>query len=213
MLTCSTLTSQTWRQCSRQAAGRSWCHPGHTLPCWRREASLPHSALAAGSAPPHGPTGPVMDPTDCWDTLPLQHRAHAGEEKNPTCYWYYLEYGMYWVNLKAHKKKCILTTSVENTMFCGSDPTSLKTHKDPYPTRTAIRGFIQPWMGLTQGWRPTNLVHWWSSDGVSQQLAVEWAINTFIHVVQELSIFIVLSCINIMGDHVRDIEHTVLFTN
>lgn len=80
MPTCSILTSQRWRQCSRQAAGRSWSHPGHTLPCWRREASLPRWALAAGSAPPHGPAGPVMDPTDCWDTLPPQHRAHAWEE-------------------------------------------------------------------------------------------------------------------------------------
>lgn len=47
-------------------------------------------------------------------------------------------------------------------------------------------------------WWYTNLVYRWDSDGVSQQLAVEWAINTFIHVVQELCIFIVLTCVNIL---------------
>lgn len=47
-------------------------------------------------------------------------------------------------------------------------------------------------------------MHRRSSDGVSQQLAAEWTINTFIHVVQELCIFIVLTCVNI--------EHAVLFT-
>lgn len=47
-------------------------------------------------------------------------------------------------------------------------------------------------------WWYTNLVYRWGSDGVSQQLAVEWAINTFIHVVQELCIFIVLTCVNIL---------------
>lgn len=62
-------------------------------------------------------------------------------------------------------------------------------------------------------WRPTNLVHWRGSDGVSQQLAAEWAINTLIHVVQELCIFIVLTCVNTVGDHVRYIEHTVWSTN
>lgn len=53
------------------------------------------------------------------------------------------------------------------------------------------------------GWRPTNLVHRRGSDGVSQKLAAEWAINTLIHVVQELGIFIVLTCVNTVGDHVR----------
>lgn len=81
MLNPSTLTSQRWRQCSRLTAGRSWTPPGRTLPCWRREASLPRWARAAGSAPPRGLAGPAMGPTGCWDTLLHQHTAHAVERK------------------------------------------------------------------------------------------------------------------------------------
>lgn len=59
------------------------------------------------------------------------------------------------------------------------------------------------------GWRPTNLVHWWGIDGVSQQLAAKWAINTLIHVVLELCIFVVFTCENIVGDHVSNVEHSL----
>lgn len=47
-------------------------------------------------------------------------------------------------------------------------------------------------------------MHGRRGDGVSQQLAAERAVNTFVHVVQELCVFIVVTCVNI--------EPAVLFT-
>lgn len=43
-------------------------------------------------------------------------------------------------------------------------------------------------------WRPTNLVHCWSSKGASLQLWAEWTINTLIHVIHKLCILTVLTC-------------------
>lgn len=82
----STLTSQRWRWCSRQAAGWRWRHswtpPDRMSPCWRRGASLPREALGEGSAPPPGPAGPVTGPTDCWDTQLQRHTVHAAERND-----------------------------------------------------------------------------------------------------------------------------------
>lgn len=47
-------------------------------------------------------------------------------------------------------------------------------------------------------------MHWRGRDGVSQELVAEWAIDTFIHVVQELSILIVFTYENTVGDHVSN---------
>lgn len=47
-------------------------------------------------------------------------------------------------------------------------------------------------------------MHWRGSDGVSQELVAEWPIDTLIHVVQELSVLIVFTYENTVGDHVRN---------
>lgn len=56
--------------------------------------------------------------------------------------------------------------------------------------------------GAVSGWS-AHLVHGWGRDGIPQQLAAERAIDAFIHVVQELGTFIVLTCITTLGRCVK----------
>lgn len=56
-------------------------------------------------------------------------------------------------------------------------------------------------------------MHRWGSNSVSKQLGAEWAVNTLIHVVQELSVLVVFTCVNTSSINVRSKEHAVVFTN
>lgn len=159
-----TRTSRRWTRCSRRAAGASWSRPGRMLPCWRRAASLPRWAPAAGNAPPRGPAGPARDPTGCWGTPAPPHTAYAWGRKQPR-------------KVRLYEGKA----------------------KRPGFFKTSLQ------FGLSLNlWRSSDLVHGRRCNGVPEQLAAERAINTFIHVVQELCVFIVVTCVNI--------EAAVLFT-
>lgn len=63
---------------------------------------------------------------------------------------------------------------------------------DPVPPDFAGSDSV-PKRADSLGWRPTNLVHSRGSNSVSEQLGAEWAINTLIHVVQELCVLVVFT--------------------